>query len=82
MADRIFRPKTVYLVRSQSGASEDFWPCSAHWTWSGAVQGLKEKADEWEIDYSKVTFPQSPSDPNAELFCLGDVFFIQQMEVD
>lgn len=82
MPDRLFRPKTIYLVRCQGGDREDFWPRSAHWTWSGAIQGLKDAADQYEVgDYTNVLFPKSPTDPSAESFVLGD-FFIQQMEVN
>lgn len=60
MADRLVRPSKIYLVRKDDGDREDYWPASAHWTWAGAVQGLKDLANRYEVDYSSVVFPAKP----------------------
>lgn len=79
----LYRPKCVYLIRKDDGAREDFWPASAHWTWAGAVQGLKDLADRYEVDYSTVQFPDSP--PTGEFFGIPSYsgeMFIAVMSVD
>lgn len=83
MADRLVRPKYIYLVRKDDGAREDYWPASAHWTWAGAVQGLKDLADRYEVDYSNVVFPKQPwHDRPFAIQSYSGEMFIASMKVE